>query len=468
MINHGAFVSEQQNFSELALPENVVANLTELGYTTLTPIQQKALPLVLQKHDVIGQAKTGSGKTAAFGIGLLELLDKSKYQVQSLVLCPTRELADQVSKELRKLARCYANIKVLTLSGGVPIGPQIGSLAHGAHIVVGTPGRVLKLLGKEVLKLDAIQTFVLDEADRMLDMGFYDDMVEIASRMPSSRQTVLFSATFPKDIETLSERFMRAPKKVVVESVHSTSVIEQRSYEVGDLSREDLLVNVLTSEKLHSAVLFCNTKIMTEKIASLLKQYGFSAKALHGDLDQKKRDQMLVQFSNGSCSYLVATDVAARGLDIKSLEAVINVELSRDPEVHIHRIGRTGRAGEKGFVANIVAPEEQERAIAIEKLQGYDFKWSEIKKVDVYSNEKVKPHMQTLALDSGKRDKLRPGDILGALTKDAGLPFESIGKIDIFPNFSYVAINKSHVDAALNHIQNGKVKGRNVKARKLS
>ncbi len=458
----------QPKFSELDLPEAVLSNLEELGYLYLTPVQSEALPLVLAKKDVIAQAKTGSGKTAAFGIGILEGLNKKSFAVQSLILCPTRELSDQVSKELRRLARCYSNIKILTLCGGAPIGPQIGSLAHGAHIVVGTPGRVLKLLGKEVLKLHQVKSFVLDEADRMLDMGFYDDMVSIAEKMPKQRQTLLFSATFPNEINQLSEHFLNNPKTVKVASIHSTEIIEQRSFELTHGSREDLLLTILSQSDVQSAVLFCNTKLMTEKIAQTLIKAGYSALALHGDLDQKKRDQTLIQFTNKSCRFLVATDVAARGLDIKELEAVINVELSLDPEVHIHRIGRTGRAGHKGLVVNIVAPKDQPRANAIEKLQGYDFTWAELDESTSEDRPAVAPPtMQTIALDSGKKDKIRPGDIIGALTKDAGIPFECIGKIDIFPNEAYFAVERNKVNAVLKYIAQGKIKGRKIKARKL-
>ncbi|HET8706720.1 MAG TPA: ATP-dependent RNA helicase DbpA, partial [Pseudomonadales bacterium] len=331
-------------FSSLPLAPALLTNLQDLGYERMTAIQQESLPPILARQDVIAQAKTGSGKTAAFGVGILTRLNPRYFGTQALVLCPTRELADQVAKELRRLARYQANIKILTLCGGVEIGPQMSSLEHGAHIVVGTPGRILKMIAKRKLDLSGLETLVLDEADRMLDMGFHDDMVEIMQHAPAQRQTLLFSATYPKEIRALSKNFQRNPVEVTVESVHSSAHIEQHFYEIDSKNRLHALKSLLLHFQPASCVLFCNTKQRCDDVMTELANDGFSVLALHGDLEQKDRDQVLVRFANGSCPLLVATDVAARGLDIKDLAAVINVELAFDPEVHIHRIGRTGRA----------------------------------------------------------------------------------------------------------------------------
>ncbi len=334
-------------FSSLPLSADLLANLDSLGYREMTPIQAQSLPLILQGHDLIAQAKTGSGKTAAFGLALLSPLNPRYFGCQALVLCPTRELADQVAKEIRRLARAADNIKVLTLCGGVPYGPQVASLEHGAHVVVGTPGRIQEHLRKGTLVLDGLNTLVLDEADRMLDMGFYDSIAEIIGQLPERRQTLLFSATYPDGIEKLAKTFMRDPRQVRVESLHADSQIEQRFFEIDPKQRMDAVVRLLQHFRPQSCVAFCQTRQQCRELADALKAQRISALALHGDLEQRERDQVLTVFANRSCNVLVATDVAARGLDIAALETVINVELARDPEVHIHRIGRSGRAGER-------------------------------------------------------------------------------------------------------------------------
>lgn len=459
------------NFSSLALKPALIKTLSDLGYSEMTPIQAQSLPAVLEGKDVLAKAKTGSGKTAAFGLGLLSKLKVNQYRVQSLVLCPTRELADQVSKELRRLARGIHNIKILTLCGGMPFGPQIGSLEHGAHIVVGTPGRISEHLRKRTLNLDSLTTFVLDEADRMLDMGFQDTIDDIIKLMPSHRQTLLFSATYPDSIEEISKRVLYKPVEVTVEAVHDNSQIQQRCYEIDKGQREQALVQLLAHHQPKSCVIFCNTKRETQQLADNLYERGFSALALHGDLEQRARDQVLIRFSNASCSILVATDVAARGLDIKDLECVVNYELTRDPEVHVHRIGRTGRAGNTGLALNLCTAQEMPRANAIEDYLDTKFSWSNLPTLsnDAVSNNKVgyKPEMICLSIDGGRKDKVRPGDILGALTKDAGLPGSDIGKIDIGDFHAYLAVKTQSAKAALKHLQNGKIKGRKFKVRRF-
>jgi len=445
----------------------MLANLESLGYAQMTPIQAQSLPVMLKGLDLIAQAKTGSGKTAAFGIGLLAPLNPRYFGCQALVLCPTRELADQVAKELRRLARGEDNIKILTLCGGVPMGPQIGSLEHGAQIIVGTPGRVQQHLAKGTLKLDGLNTLVLDEADRMLDMGFYDSIAEIIGQTPERRQTLLFSATYPAGIKQLSATFMRNPQQVKVEALHDDSQIEQRFYEIAPEQRLQAVVDVLACFRPQSTVAFCFTKQQCQEVVDHLAAAGISAAALHGDLEQRDRDQVLAMFANRSLSVLVATDVAARGLDIDGLDMVINVELARDAEIHIHRVGRTGRAGEKGMAVSLVAPPEAHRAQAIETLQKAPLTWHPPGSLKPRAGEPLRPPMITLCIAAGRKDKLRPGDILGALTGEAGIPGAQVGKIAIFDFQAYVAVERGVAKQALKRLGEGKIKGRSLRVRTL-
>ncbi len=454
-------------FSILDLSKEFLANLESLDYKLMTPIQQQSIPQVLAGKDVIAQAKTGSGKTAAFGIGLLHKLNSQSYLTQAIVLCPTRELADQVSKELRRLARPIANTKITTLCGGMPIVPQIASLEHHPHIVVGTPGRILKHLQKGSLNLENLNTLVLDEADRMLDMGFSDDIMSIIKYSPETRQTLLFSATFPKQIKKVSSSIQKNPIEIQVESIHDESNIKQFFYEIEKHARTESLVALLEHYKPQSSVIFCNRKQQCKELAEELWTLGFHAVALHGDLEQKERDQKLVQFSNKSSSILIATDVAARGLDIKDLEAVINFELSPDPEIHIHRIGRTGRAGNDGLALSLFAASEAAKVNAIEDYQKKPVKFEKISLLKPQANNKIKPPMSTLCINAGRKNKIRAGDILGALTKNTNLPGKHIGKIDIFDIVAYVAVEQEKAKQALNILSDGKIKGRKYRVRKL-
>ncbi|MGL4315428.1 MAG: ATP-dependent RNA helicase DbpA [Pseudomonas sp.] len=454
-------------FSSLPLSTAMLANLDALGYAEMTPIQAQSLPVILKGLDLIAQAKTGSGKTAAFGIGLLAPLNPRFFGCQALVLCPTRELADQVAKELRRLARAADNIKILTLCGGVPFGPQIGSLEHGAHVIVGTPGRIQEHLKKGTLKLDGLNCLVLDEADRMLDMGFYDSIAEIINQTPAKRQTLLFSATYPTGIKQLSSTFMRDPQQVKVEALHDDAQIEQRFYEIAPEQRMDAVLKLLHSYRPESCVAFCFTKQQCQELVEHLEANGVSAMALNGDLEQRDRDQVLAMFANRSLSVLVATDVAARGLDIDALDMVINVELARDSEIHIHRVGRTGRAGAKGMAMSLVAPPEAHRAQAIENLQKSPLNWHPLSSLKAKSSEPLHPPMVTLCIGAGRKEKLRPGDILGALTGDAGLPGAKIGKIALFDYQAFVAVERDVAKQALKRLNEGKIKGRALKVRML-
>jgi ATP-independent RNA helicase DbpA len=453
-------------FSDLPLPPALLENLSAIGYHEMTPIQQQSLPLLLENRDLIARAKTGSGKTAAFGIGLLLKLEPSSFSPQALVLCPTRELATQVANELRRLARFQANIKIITLSGGVSIGPQIGSLEHGAHVVVGTPGRIRDHLNKQTLRLDRIQTLVLDEADRMLDMGFRDEIRQIAQKTPASRQTLLFSATYPDGIQALSSEFQRDPEMISIEEQQSPLKIQQSFFETDRDGRMQALQRLLLHYRPEAAVIFCNTRQSCNELGAYLNGEGFTAAVLHGELEQRDRDQVLVQFSNRSCPLLIATDVAARGLDIDDLPCVINYELTRDSDTHTHRIGRTGRAGREGLALNLVIPSEGYKVNAImEARQEADPDFQPLPEPG--TEHPVPAAMVTLAINGGRKNKVRPGDILGALTGTSGIEGSRVGKIFIFDFVSYVAVERAVASKALGQLQNGTIKGRKYRIRKL-
>jgi len=455
-------------FSKTTLKAELVKNLESLNYQQMTAIQAQSLPAILDGKDVIAQGKTGSGKTAAFALGLLHHLNVKRFRVQALVLCPTRELADQVAKEIRKLARAIHNIKVLTLCGGTPMGPQIGSLEHGAHIVVGTPGRIEDHVRKGRLNFDNLSTLVLDEADRMLEMGFEPALQLIFSRCPSKRQNLLFSATFPKQIKVMTQELMNQPVMVKVESTHEHSSINQHFYQVeGNHQRIEVTQHLLEVNRPESAVIFCNTKLETQQLADALKTAGYSCTALHGDLEQRDRDQRLICFANKSVAIMIATDVAARGLDVDNLDLVINYHLSRDPEVHVHRIGRTGRAGEKGMACSLISDKEARKVMELEDYLGQGIEVEPLPKSTAKEWVDRKAKMITIQIDGGKKQKLRPGDILGALTANKVIAGDSIGKIQITALSAFVAVQREVANLALKTIANGKMKGRNFRARKL-
>ena len=459
--------SSSKRFESLALNPATLANLQQLGYLEMTPIQAASLPAALAGKDLIAQAETGSGKTAAFALALLERLNPRRFAVQALVLCPTRELADQVTIEIRRLARATDNIKVVTLCGGVALRGQRASLEQGAHIVVGTPGRVMDHLAREYLNLEALNTLVLDEADRMLDMGFFEDMATVAKQCPKERQTLLFSATYPEGIEKLAKQFMREPLRVQVAAQQTESLIEQRFYEVTRANRFEAVALLLNHFRPISTLAFCNTKQQCKDLVTYLQAQGFSALALYGELEQRERDQVLAQFSNRSASILVATDVASRGLDITQLEAVINVDITPDPEVHVHRIGRTGRAGESGLALSLASMNEMGSVGKIEQYQKRESVWHKLDELKPTGQGPLLPPMVTLQILGGRKEKIRPGDVLGALTADAGYSREQIGKINVTEFTTFVAVQRDIALAAMQKLNAGKVKGKSVKVRLL-
>ncbi|MDG2154565.1 MAG: ATP-dependent RNA helicase DbpA [Gammaproteobacteria bacterium] len=456
------------SFSNLAagLSPGIIGNLASLGYHEMTPIQAESLPHILSGKDVIGQARTGSGKTAAFGLGLISMLDTRIFDVQALVLCPTRELADQVAKAIRRLARATPNVKILSLCGGVPFRPQAASLEYGAHIVVGTPGRIEDHLRKQTLDLDAVKVLVLDEADRMLDMGFQDSIENIIEQIPQQRQTLLFSATFPDSIHSVASSVMQDPVIIDVAASHDSSTIEQHFYLVNDSAdiRTNAVQLLLFQHSPTSAVVFCNMKKEVAKLVQQLVEAGFSALALHGDLEQRDRDSTLVRFANGSATVLVATDVAARGLDIESIDVVINFQLAHDPEAHVHRIGRTGRAGQLGRAFTLYSSRESHKIAALEELLRCSVEPESLPPSSLMSQQPAAAAMTTLRIDGGKKQKLRPGDILGALTGQHGIAGSDVGKIAIFDACAYVAVSSSSADTAVKKISRGKLKGRSFRA----
>lgn len=453
-------------FSSLPLPSEQLKNLETLGYHTMTDIQAQSLPAVLAGHDVLAQAKTGSGKTAAFGLGVLQQLDVRLSKTQALILCPTRELAEQVSLELRRLARAIANTKIITLCGGVPMAPQLATLTHAPHIIVGTPGRLLKHLEKQALDLSQLNVLVLDEADRMLDIGFYDDINAIIQQLPSKRQTLLFSATYPKQIQTISQRIQHNPVQVQIVTQQQERNIEQQFYQTE--KKLDTVFALLNQHQPTSCIIFCNRKQQCRDVADALNRQGAYALTLQGDMEQRERDKALLLFGNQSCTILVATDVAARGLDIKDLPLVISYELPQDIDVHLHRIGRTGRAGKSGLAIALVSNKETPKVQALE--QAYEFK-AELKpasSIQRFENSISKPPMITLELQAGKKDKLRPGDIVGALTATKQLSGDDLGNIKITARWSYIAVKRENIKTALTLLTGRKIKGRKIKARTLS
>jgi ATP-dependent RNA helicase DbpA len=459
-------------FSPKSLPTELAQALEKLGVTQFTPIQARSIPLLRLGRDLIGESQTGSGKTLAFALPLLEKVQTRGRTLQALVLCPTRELTEQVARTLRGAGRFKKDLLVATLVGGEPLWMQLRTIRHGVHIVVGTPGRVLDLAERRRLDLSQCGIVVLDEADRMLDMGFRDSMEQIFSFLPKQRQTLLFSATFPQTIEALSRNFQTNPERVTVATDVATKPnIRQVFYEVEKDTRVESLCRLLAKEVFESALVFCNFKVSVDALTDALQSYGIAAEKIHGGLLQVDRDRVMARFRNASVRVLVATDVAARGLDISGLDAVYNFEIAKDPQTHVHRVGRTGRAGKSGYAVTLLERQEKPK---LEKLECFLQERFECKPLAVgASNPRAAvaaksppaglPQLETIEIRAGRKNKMRPGDILGALTgAECGLPGTSIGKIDIRDYVSYVAVDKSLARRALHGLQRGGIKGRHV------
>ncbi len=455
------------NFKQLELSAEQLKNLVDLGYETMTEIQESALPLALGGQDLIAQAKTGSGKTAAFGIPLLNKINPKDFNVQGLVICPTRELSHQVAGELRRLARYQPNLKIIILTGGTSIRPQVASLEYGAHVVVGTPGRLNDLIEKQLLDLSGVDTLVLDEADRMLEMGFKDEIIKIIGFTSSQRQTLLFSATFPDDIAYLSRRFQKNPIEVAVESHHDMETIDQQFYICHHKEKLSGLAKTLTSNQFEQAMIFCNTKKLVQEVGQFLTDKNFSVVALHGDMEQREREQVLIRFKHQSANFLVATDVAARGLDIENLPVVINYELPRDMDTYVHRIGRTGRAGKEGVAITLFTEKESYKLSQLGEKQGHALFYESIDLVPNVRGNQVKPQYVTLYISGGRKEKVRRGDVLGAITGAAGVAGKHVGKIDVVEHSTYVAIEADYARQVVTRLNQGKIKGRKFKVGRL-
>lgn len=450
----------ENHFSSLPLSSELLTVLQELGFAEMTPIQQESLPLLLAGKDIIGQAKTGSGKTAAFALPILNKIKIEESYLQALILCPTRELATQVVGEIRKLGRRLPGLQVLSLTGGQSGREQVQSLENGVQIAVGTPGRVADFVTRNRVDLSAVKTVVLDEADKMLDMGFADEIKTVMSDLPGSRQTVFFSATFPESIEHLSRKYQRHVTPVIIEEEESNA-IEQLVYDCEDDDKANTLLRVLQQHPSDSTIVFCNTRIAVDTLADLLTQQGVPAGALHGDMEQRERDRVMALFRNKSHRILVATDVAARGLDIDHLELVINFDLPLSPEIYVHRIGRTGRAGKTGVAVTLAHPKDTLKLTAFSEATGGKFQRPSLGFKNQYGLNKNlrEAPMRTLSISGGRKDKLRPGDILGALTGDAGIAGTEVGKIEIQDKISYVAVSNKMADTALQKLRDGRIKG---------
>ena len=449
------------SFSSLHVNKKLLENIDSLGFSSMTPVQQKAIPIILEGSDLIAKSKTGSGKTIAFGIGILQSLDVKKFNIQFLVICPTRELCEQVATELRKLARLEHNVKIVTIYGGESLGNQRRSLEKGAHIVVGTPGRIIDHIGKESIDLSHIQILVLDEADRMLDMGFYDDISYIKTKLPSKLQTLLFSATYPDDIKNLVAKVMHDPKTVTIEE-DNEGYLKQLTCKVNKEEKYEALKTILYSYRPDSVIIFCNTKVDVEEVTHKLYSDGFDTEYLHGGLEQNIRNEMLLMFANKSIPILVTTNLAARGIDIKDISLVINYDLPQDKEVYLHRVGRTARAGDEGISISLYSQNDINQLDAIKELVKTDIEEIDLKTLTYESKKPLLAKYTTLHLLAGKKEKIRAGDIVGTFIKTLGLDKDCIGNIDILQKDSYVAIkNDCNIERIL------KLKEINIKAKRV-
>jgi len=447
-------------FDTLALRPELHLGLHRLGYVEMTDIQGLALPLALSGKDIVGHARTGSGKTAVYGLALLNQLDVTLREPQALVLCPTRELAEQVVGALRAFAVGLPGVRVITVTGGSPSRDQRSAIDAGAHVLVGTPGRLLQHLELGRIDTTHLQTLVLDEADRMLDMGFEEEVGGIIRRLPPHRQTLLFSATWPALMQKLSADVQRSPEMVGGAALVDGDVLQQSALICGWEERNEALRSVLLTRNPVPTLVFCETRAQCKEVARTLTDAGAGALALHGELAQSDRDEVLVRFRNGSVRVLVATNVAARGLDVQGLGLVVCYEVSPDPEVHVHRVGRTARADAHGEAVSIVAGggKEVRRLEAIERFIG-----SKVPRVD-WSPD---PHQRldhwsstwkTLVVLGGRRDKLRAGDILGALTRGVGLKGEDVGSIVLTDRRAWVAVRADVAEEAARELNRARIK----------
>ncbi len=515
-------------FEELEINSKIIRAVTDMGFEEATPIQAKAISVVLSGVDVIGQAQTGTGKTAAFGIPMLERIDPKDKHLQAIVLCPTRELAIQVADEIRKLAKFMHSIKVLPIYGGQDIVKQIRSLKSGVQIMIGTPGRVMDHMRRKTVKFNQVKMVVLDEADEMLNMGFREDIETILEKVPEERQTVLFSATMPKPIMEIAGKYQKDAQTVkVVRKELTVQNIEQYYFEVSPKSKEEVLSRLIDIYNPNLSIIFCNTKRQVDELVSALKGRGYFAEGLHGDMKQQQRDRVMNSFRNGRTDILVATDVAARGIDVDNVDIVFNYDLPQDEEYYVHRIGRTGRAGKNGLAFSFVVGREvyklkdimrycktkvtmrkvpslndvantkmnkifdeitqiiededlssisrmiEERiydedytamdmAAALIKMMMGTNDSVELPDYGEFGNTGAKDGMVRLFINIGKNQKVRPGDILGAIAGESGIPGKLVGTIDMYDKYTFVEVPEEHAREVLIAMKNAKIKGKSI------
>lgn len=513
------------NFEEMCLDPRIMRAITEMGFEQASPIQAQSIPIAIEGKDLIGQAQTGTGKTAAFGIPLLQRVNPQMKKMQALVLCPTRELAIQSAGEIRKLAKFMHGIKVLPIYGGQEISKQIRSLKGGIQVIIGTPGRVMDHMRRHTLKLEKVGMVVLDEADEMLNMGFREDIETILRQLPETRQTMLFSATMPKPIMEIAKRYLQKPEIVkVVKKELTVPKIEQYYYEVNPRKKNEVLSRLLDIYAPELSLVFCNTKRKVDELVADLKGRGYFAEGLHGDLKQSQRDRVMNGFRKGKTDILVATDVAARGIDVDDVEAVFNYDVPQDDEYYVHRIGRTGRAGRQGRAFTLVVGREIYKLKDIQRYCRTRIKRQPIPSLDDVTEIKVnklleqagdvmenghmahtmdliedyldateystlelaaallqmqmgeeqaqpmaefgdtgaEPGMVRLFINVGKKDRMRIGDILGAVAGESGIEGDLVGAIDMFDNFTFVEVPEENASQVLQAMNHARIKGKNV------
>lgn len=516
-------------FDDLELRPQILRGIQAMGFEEASPIQAKAIPIALTGRDLVGQAQTGTGKTAAFGIPMLQMVDPSLKKVQALILCPTRELAIQVADEIRKLAKYMHGVKVLPIYGGQEISKQIRSLKSGVNVVIGTPGRVMDHMRRRTLKLEHLSMVTLDEADEMLNMGFREDIETILEQVPEDRQTLLFSATMPKAIMDITRHYQKDAKVIkVVKKELTVPNIEQYYYEVRPKNKKEVLSRLLDIHDPKLAVVFCNTKRMVDELVDDLKGRGYFAEGLHGDMKQSQRDRVMNSFRNGKTEILVATDVAARGIDVDDVDVVFNYDVPQDDEYYVHRIGRTGRAGRVGKAFTFVVGkevyklkdiqryaktkikarpipslndvmetkaekifEQLEKIIEEDDLRRYvdmienmvnekdfttmdvaaaflkqmmgDNETEEEKMYQRFADTGAGEHgMVRLFINIGKKQKVRPGDILGAIAGETGIPGSLVGAIDMYDKYTFVEVPTEVAADVLDAMSKGKIKGKSI------
>ncbi len=522
-------------FEEFEIDERILRAVEDMGFEEASPIQAQAIPELIDGKDVIGQAQTGTGKTAAYSIPLLMSIDPELKKPQAVVLCPTRELAIQVADEIRKLAKYMSDIKVLPVYGGQEIVRQIKSLKDGVQIIVGTPGRVMDHMRRKTVKFSHVKMVVLDEADEMLDMGFREDMETILSHMEGEKQTVMFSATMPKPILEIASKFQKDPYVIkVIRKELTVENIEQYYYEVRPKNKPELLCRLIDIYNPKLSVVFCNTKRQVDELISELKGRGYFADGIHGDMKQQQRDRVMSDFRSGKTEILIATDVAARGIDVDDVDVVFNYDLPQDEEYYVHRIGRTGRAGRCGVALSFVSGKEAYKLKEIERYCKTKIKAKPVPSMDDVRNTLIegtfneirntieagglsdmveyienqlniedytcmdmaaallKMHlgdslkerseletvhydldadrhgMVRLFINVGKKDRIKPGNILGAIAGESGLPGKLVGSIDMLDNYTFVEVPSKYADQVLEAMSNVSINGRAVNMEKAT